>query len=403
MAQQVFTVVFGLDVSKKSSNVCIVINRKEYTHFVIANDLIGFRHLQENLECFAKPLVVFEATGVYSLPLQSFLEQNGYNYIRLNPLKAKKLMDNNLRHNKTDKVDAKRLALIQFAVPQKLTHSQSHRYHEMQNASRFYEELTQDLVKFKNRLHRALQSTFPQIELLNTSSSGQIYWQIVSLFPHAKLVLDSSYGQIISQLEQIKGISPARANSLACRLQAYAQRTCYYDNATSITVEIIEYCVKRLRFLTKKRLDLLKYMSQLIPNKRDLEVYLSVPGIAKTTALRLIAELGDLRRFDNPNQIDAFVGIDPSRYQSGKKDIRLGISKHGNSIARKILYRSIGQMEAVKKTQPCHITDYYERKKQLSRKGYKKAAIASVHKLIRTIYALIVNDRSYDYQYALSN
>lgn len=144
-------------------------------------------------------------------------------------------------------------------------------------------------------------------------------------------------------------------------------------------------------------------MRQLVLNRKDLILYLSVPGIGATETLRLIAELGDLRRFDNPNQIDAFVGIDPSRCQSGEKDIRFGISKHGNAIARKILYRTIGQMELVKRIQLCHITDYYERKKQFSRKGYKKAAIASVHKLIRTMYVLIMNDRPYNYLYALNN
>lgn len=78
-----------------------------------------------------------------------------------------------------------------------------------------------------------------------------------------------------------------------------------------------------------------------------------------------MAELGDLRRFDSPNQIDAFIGIDPGIYQSGELDSHLSITKHGNSIARKIMYLSIGQMESVKTTQPCHITDYYDRKNLL--------------------------------------
>ena len=68
------------------------------------------------------------------------------------------------------------------------------------------------------------------------------------------------------------------------------------------------------------------------------------------------------------------------------------------------MYRIITQMESAKKTKPCHIIDYYEHKKQLSQtKGHKKAAIASMHKLIRTIYALIINDQSYDYHKALRN
>lgn len=95
-----------------------------------------------------------------------------------------------------------------------------------------------------------------------------------------------------------------------------------------------------------------------------MTIYLSIPGIARITAVRLIAELGDLRRFDTSAQIDAYVGIDPGRYQSGEKDSHLGITKHGNHIARKILYRVIviTQMETVRATQPCHITDYYDNK-----------------------------------------
>lgn len=59
-------------------------------------------------------------------------------------------------------------------------------------------------------------------------------------------------------------------------------------------------------------------------------------------------------------------GIDPGRYQSGKKDSSLGITKHGNHIAKKILYRTITQMQTVKATQPYHITDYYDKKKRSS-------------------------------------
>lgn len=57
-------------------------------------------------------VVILEATGVYSLPLEMFLTKNDYNYIYMNPLKAKKIMN--------DKVDAKRLAMIEFLAPQPL-------------------------------------------------------------------------------------------------------------------------------------------------------------------------------------------------------------------------------------------------------------------------------------------
>lgn len=399
-----YNVVFGIDVSSKSSTVSVLIKRNEFKHFTIANDLVGFNELLEQLQCYKHPVVIFEATGVYSLPLQSFLDHHNYDYTRINPLSAKKLMDNNLRHLKTDRTDAHNLAKIQFDVPQPLTPKQDYRYHEMQNASRFYEELTRDLVKYKNRLHRALQSTFPQIEQISSSRSGEVYWHIVDLFPHAKFVLDSSYDQIASQLVKIKGIGASKANQVACSLQSLAQRTWYYDDCDSITVELIKYCIEHLLQIEQRRKHILAYIKQIAPNPKDVQIYLSVPGIGKKTALRIYAELGDLRRFNNANQVDAFIGIDPGESQSGNTDKHLPITKHGNAIARKIMYRIITQMESAKKTKPCHITDYYEHKKQLSQtKGHKKAAIASMHKLIRTVYALIINDQSYDYHKALRN
>lgn len=122
-------------------------------------------------------------------------------------------------------------------------------------------------------------------------------------------------------------------------------------------------------------------LAQSLSN-HDLENLESIPGFAQTTAVRVLAELGDMHRFSNPNKIDDFIGIDPGRYQSGEIDSNLSISKHGNAIARKLLYRAIGQIDQASKTNPCHIADYYENKKQSSQtKGFKKIAIASVHKL----------------------
>ena len=148
---------------------------------------------------------------------------------------------------------------------------------------------------------------------------------------------------------------------------------------------------------------LYKLESKKQPATSMLTIYKSMPGSAKTTALRILAELGVLRGFASPSQIDYYNGIDPGIYQSGELDSHLSITKHGNSIARKIMYLSIGQMESVKTTQPCHITDYYDRKKSSQSRGFKKIAIASVHKLIRTMYALVTKNQLYDYNVATRN
>ena len=398
-----YSVVFGIDVSKAKSSVSVLIKKNEIDHFDISNDLLGFKTLLEQLQEFSNLVVIFEATGVYSLSLEAFLSYEGYDYVKINPLKAKKLMDNNLRHNKTDRVDAHRLAMIEFITPQALSTQQPKEYRELQAASRYYEELTQDTVKAKNRLHRALQTVFPQIEQLMGTPSGKQYWQLVELYSHPRFVLEDGFEQISSKLQDIAGIGRRKSCNLANSLQNLAKLAYAYCDYDSVQVKLVRRLAQQLIDLEAEKAEIIDYMEEIAP-KDDLELYLSVPGIARITALRLIAELGDLRRFKSTNQIDAFVGIDPGRYQSGEYDGHLGISKHGNHIARKILYLAIGQIASASSFNPCHIADYYKAKKQsFHSTGYKKIAIASVHKLIRTLYALIINGQAYDYNVAKLN
>lgn len=400
-------VVFGIDVSKATSNVCELIDGNKANEFVIGNDAVGFKRLLKDLHAFAlKPQIIFEATGVYSRRLQAFFNDYGYSYVVLNPLKAKKEMDQGLRHNKTDKNDAYHLALIQSIYQHPINAVQANEYQQMQALSHFYNQLTKDTVSAKNRLHQSLQSTFPEIESLLYAASGNNYWRIVIQYPHCELVRESDSKQIARNLMHLKGVGFKRAQATADKLSKLARLAYPVVKADSVETEQVRYYASRLLELAEQRSNLTKRMIKLaesLPN-HDLENLESIPGFAQTTAVRVLAELGDMRRFSNSNKIDAFIGIDPGRYQSGEKDSSLSISKHGNAAARKILYRAVGQIDQASKTNPCHIADYYESKKQSSQaKGFKKIAIASVHKLIRTIYALITKDQLYDYSVAKQN
>ncbi len=101
-------------------------------------------------------------------------------------------------------------------------------------------------------------------------------------------------------------------------------------------------------------------------------------------------ELGNLRRVHT--SVHLILVIDPERYQSGEINSSLSITKHGNAI---------GQIDNAAKTNSYHIADYYESKKlSFQTKGFKKIAVTSIHKLIRTIYVLIINDQRYNYNVA---
>ena len=75
--------VFGIDVSKTSSEVAILVNGEKVHSYTILNDAIGFNRLLGDLKTVHSPEIIFEATGVYSRRLQTFLEESGYAYIRL--------------------------------------------------------------------------------------------------------------------------------------------------------------------------------------------------------------------------------------------------------------------------------------------------------------------------------
>jgi transposase len=63
-------------------------------------------------------------------------------------------------------------------------------------------------------------------------------------------------------------------------------------------------------------------------------------GIKTLTAMVLLTELGDLRRFEHPRQLMAYVGLVTSEHSSGEKKARGPITKTGNAHVRRLLVES---------------------------------------------------------------
>ena len=92
---------------------------------------------------------------------------------------------------------------------------------------------------------------------------------------------------------------------------------------------------------TERRVDrLTDQLRQLTPAWRWAPVVDAVQalgGVSFVTAVGLVAEIGDIRRFDHPRQLMAFLGLVPSEYSSGPRVRRGGITKAGNPHARRLL------------------------------------------------------------------
>ncbi|WP_315985283.1 IS110 family RNA-guided transposase [Streptococcus suis] len=392
-------VVFGIDVSKVSSEVAILVNGEKVHGYTISNDAIGFARLLGDLKTVHKPEIIFEATGVYSRHLQTFLEDNGYAYTRLNPLEAKKQLDS-LRVRKTDQIDAEKLAQSQFVLNRKTTYVQEEVYQNLRDLSRFYQNLTEDIVRAKNRLHKALQVTFPELENILSTPTGEQYWNLVIAFPCKDFVLELSKDKLSESIRQStsKRISDKRVAYLAEKLIALANQSYCAVKKNSPMLEEVRYYTKELLRLSEQRQAVLDEMVELAQPLPEYDILLSIPGIAETTATSIIGELGDIRRFQSANQINAFIGIDLRHYESGNFLAKEHITKRGNPYARKILFKCIHNIASASHTNPCHIADFYEkRKRQSQTTSTKPHTIASIHRLIRTMYYLITHNKLYDY------
>ena len=397
--------VFGIDVSKASSEVAILVNGEKVHGYTMPNDCIGFSRLLSDLDFVYRPEVIFEATGVYSRRLQTFLENNDYTYTRLNPLEAKKQLDS-LRVRKTDKIDAEKLALSQFSLNRKPSYVQKSVYQELRDLSRFYQNLTEDIVRTKNRLHKALQVTFPELETLLSAPTGKQYWSLVTAFPSKDFILDWSEADLTKVIRQstAKRMSDKRVSYLVTKLLELAKQSYCAVKKDSPMIEEVRYYAQELLRLTERRQVTLDNMIELAQPLPEYDILLSIPGIAETTATSIIGELGDVRRFQSANQINAFIGIDLRHYESGIYLAQEHITKRGNPYARKILFKTIHNITTAGHYHPCHIAEFYEKRKRQSQViSTKSATIAAMHRLIRTIHYLIVHNKLYNYDLAKSH
>lgn len=391
--------MIGIDVSSQTSEVAVMTDRQLVDRFKITNDAIGFQRLMSTIQKFVQtPTIIFEATGVYSRRLRSLLDGHGYRYTQLNPLLAKMQLDR-LHPNKTDLNDARRLAETEFQLNRPQTDVQAPVYAQLKDLNRFYQQITSDSVQAKNRLHRVLQLTFPELERLNLSHTEPLYYHLVKLFPQPQTVCDASLDEVTRQIMQatLKHIGRPRARRLAKQLIQWAARSYPAVPSDSPVMEQTVYWANQVLRLSTQRKAVIEAMKQRAEKLPEYAIYLSIPGFAVTTTVAVIAELGDLRRFDSPNQINAYIGIDLRHYESGQNKATDTISKRGDALARKILYRSIGTIASAAHYHPNHINDYYQRKKQSPGAKTKKIAIAAVHRLIRTLYFLVTHNQIYDY------
>lgn len=98
-------------------------------------------------------------------------------------------------------------------------------------------------------------------------------------------------------------------------------------------VDAVRTCTQRIERVTEQ-------IRQLLPQWRlgpVVEALQAMRGVSLVVAVTIVAELGDLSRFDHPRKLMAYLGMIPSEHSSGDTTKRGGITKSGNGHARRML------------------------------------------------------------------
>lgn len=197
-----------------------------------------------------------------------------------------------LRVRKTDKIDAEKLAKSQLVHNRKPTYVQEEVYQHLRDLSRFYQNMTEDLVRAKNRLHKVLQVTFPELENLLSTPTGEQYGNLVMAFPCKEFVLSLSQSDLYEIIRQStsKRISEKRIAYLADKLIKLAKQSFCAVKKTSPMLEEVRYYAQELLRLSERRQVVLNDMVALAQPLPEYDTLRSIPGIAETTATSIIGE-----------------------------------------------------------------------------------------------------------------
>ncbi|WP_204871270.1 IS110 family transposase, partial [Pullulanibacillus pueri] len=183
--------VIALDISMGKSYKVLYDGQNCLSEGEILHNESGFQTLLDEIRNLSeKPILVFESTGIYSKPVEIFCRENQLRYCLLNPLVAKKQLEQGtLRSWKTDKHDAHKLAQAHQKNDRPEKIQQPEIYNEIRDLSRFYQEVEEEIKRTRMHLHNALQLNFPELELFFSSRITPYALTLIGLFPHPEFVL----------------------------------------------------------------------------------------------------------------------------------------------------------------------------------------------------------------------
>ena len=376
----------GIDVAKDKHDCFITNSDGEalFNVFTIANNLEGFNDLfNKIISIETNPNNVkigLEATGHYNYNLLGFLIDKGLPTFVINPLHTNLFRKSlSLRLTKTDKVDARTIALMMMSGVNLQSYSdKSYHNEELKSLTRYRFDKVQERAKLKTSVARLMVILFPELEKLVPTIHMASVYALMTEFPSAKAVAEAHLTRLSNLLQQTSRGHYTKNDALLIR---EAART---SIGTSIPAKSLElkHTIKLIQEISSE-IDEIEQQIELIMNELNSPIT-TIPGINLRMGAMILAEIGDFSRFDSPDKILAYAGLSPTTYQSGQLDSSYShMEKRGSRYLRYALFNAAKFVCIWDPTFSAYLA-----KKRAEGKHYNVAVSHAAKKLVRVIYRL---------------
>ncbi|MFA5089379.1 MAG: IS110 family transposase [Candidatus Omnitrophota bacterium] len=327
----------GIDLHKKFSQVA-VLNEKGV---VLDNRRVDNDPplLTEHLSSFPKETpVTLEATIGYEW-MSDLLAENGFEIKLANPKKVRLIAEATI---KTDKVDAVTLAQLERANFLPTAYLPPKEVRDSRELLRHRMKLVNLRKGLKNRIHAVL------------AKRGILFYPVKDIFGKAgREFLSSLPLPDVYQTE--------------------------VDSYLSLIDQIDSFVKEREKDIK----------DQVVKENKEAQLLLTIPGISYFSALLLVSEIGDIKRFPSPKKLASYAGLTGTISESADKVYQGALKKDSNKYIRWILIEAVDH--AIKKDPGL----FAFHRKIAHKKGENKARVAVAHKLLISIYFMLKNNQVY--------
>lgn len=383
----------GIDIAKRQHRAVVLDNARQVVvkPFSFANNRLGIDQLLTALHTLDQPVEIgLEATGHYWLVVFDQLTQAGYTVHVLNPLQVHAYQQSGIRKRKTDTIDAIWIAdFVRIGGEELRSDATAYMLTlQMRQLTRFHFRLVDQIGDIKRQILGILDRVFPEYEQFFSHVFVTTSRQLLAEAVTPQDFLDFDLHELENLIE--KASRGRLSRDKAQEIQATARQSVglrFLADAAHVQLGCL---LAQLTFLEQQVVQVDTAVEQLVAQLPQ-NYLTTIPGIGPVVAATLLAEIGDIQRFDSAQQLVAYAGIDPATFQSGQFNAKkTRMSKRGSPYLRRALW--LGATLA-KRFDP-DLRDYYQ-KRRAEGKPHGVVMGAVCRKLLHRAYVILKQQRPY--------